>query len=556
MKTSLLSAAALLCALLLLLSSPAFAQDAAEDTSCAASGGIVGTLKVHGEDVMIGCPGAFMDDNPVPCTCRMPTGEPGKCRVYACNGKGMSAEELGPNPPDLTLQYLTLPLSPDPAIAAIQKKARAGDAEGEYLLAMEIVKGKTFTPSPPVAQKLFRSAAIKGYAPAQVMLGFQYIWGQIGRLEKLTEDQSMMQAFTWFSKGAAQGDAESAAWLGMMYIGWKKGLPPLKNRPEAYFWLTIAAKRAEDMPPSDIKEGLGSPYISRDTMLKEIADIEKVLTPEEIAAAKKRADDWRPGQPAVLEPAPPSEIELKRQADDDAKLEAERQRVAEESRQAMLRQSGQLPAPAPVPEPKLSPEELKKKAAEEARLAKLKKEEERQQAIEAAKQAKIQKAAAEKQAKLDAAQLKDIQKRAEAGDMQAEFDLGYIYVRGNGVKPLLGPQPDDEKYAGEWRITPHLPQGVMLDQDFSKGEMWYRRAANQGGIEAQYNLGLMYLYGRGIRQDKEEAYYWFSLAAKPGLSQARNELFLNDPGIPPDRIEIIKKRVEEWKPAPYMPALK
>jgi len=43
-----------------------------------------------------------------------------------------------------------------------------------------------------------------------------------------------------------------------------------------------------------------------------------------------------------------------------------------------------------------------------------------------------------------------------------------------------------------------------------------RAAAEQGGAEAQYNLGLMYLEGLGVKQDNVEAYAWIRTAAAQG----------------------------------------
>jgi TPR repeat protein len=41
-------------------------------------------------------------------------------------------------------------------------------------------------------------------------------------------------------------------------------------------------------------------------------------------------------------------------------------------------------------------------------------------------------------------------------------------------------------------------------------------AAEQGDAEAQYNLGLMYLEGQGVKQDNIEAYAWIRTAAAQG----------------------------------------
>ncbi len=43
-----------------------------------------------------------------------------------------------------------------------------------------------------------------------------------------------------------------------------------------------------------------------------------------------------------------------------------------------------------------------------------------------------------------------------------------------------------------------------------------RAAAEQGNAEAQYNLGLLYLEGQGVKQDNVEAYAWIRTAAAQG----------------------------------------
>lgn len=53
---------------------------------------------------------------------------------------------------------------------------------------------------------------------------------------------------------------------------------------------------------------------------------------------------------------------------------------------------------------------------------------------------------------------------------------------------------------------------------------WYLRAAEQGHIEAQFNLGDMYYKGDGVDQDIHGAIYWFNKAAEQGLSKAQFNL--------------------------------
>ena len=54
-------------------------------------------------------------------------------------------------------------------------------------------------------------------------------------------------------------------------------------------------------------------------------------------------------------------------------------------------------------------------------------------------------------------------------------------------------------------------QGVI--QNYKEGLEWYRKAAEQGNADAQFNLGLKYIKGEGVPQDYIKACKWFNLAA-------------------------------------------
>ncbi|WP_314879189.1 tetratricopeptide repeat protein, partial [Haemophilus parahaemolyticus] len=44
-------------------------------------------------------------------------------------------------------------------------------------------------------------------------------------------------------------------------------------------------------------------------------------------------------------------------------------------------------------------------------------------------------------------------------------------------------------------------KGRGVKQDDVEAVKWYRQAAEQGDAEAQFNLGVMYAKGRGVKQD-------------------------------------------------------
>ena len=52
----------------------------------------------------------------------------------------------------------------------------------------------------------------------------------------------------------------------------------------------------------------------------------------------------------------------------------------------------------------------------------------------------------------------------------------------------------------------------------------YKKAAEQGDVEAQYNLGLMYEFGDGVEEDFDQAVKWFEKAAERGHEGAQDAL--------------------------------
>ena len=62
-------------------------------------------------------------------------------------------------------------------------------------------------------------------------------------------------------------------------------------------------------------------------------------------------------------------------------------------------------------------------------------------------------------------------------------------------------------------------KGVPKNQ--KKAIEWYTKAAKQGDVWPQYNLGHMYYYGRGVPQDYSKAYMWFNLATHNGYSEGQ-----------------------------------
>ena len=89
-----------------------------------------------------------------------------------------------------------------------------------------------------------------------------------------------------------------------------------------------------------------------------------------------------------------------------------------------------------------------------------------------------------------------IQQGARAGKAKSQLLLGSLYEEGKGG----------------------------MQQDYIKAAEWYRKSADQGYSQAQYNLGLLYEDGKGMEQDYYEASQWYKRAANNGFSEAQNNL--------------------------------
>ena len=63
-----------------------------------------------------------------------------------------------------------------------------------------------------------------------------------------------------------------------------------------------------------------------------------------------------------------------------------------------------------------------------------------------------------------------------------------------------------------------------MPQDYQEAVKWYRLAAAQGNVPAQYSLGLAYEKGQGVPQDYQEAVKWYRLAAAQGSQFAQINL--------------------------------
>jgi uncharacterized protein len=87
---------------------------------------------------------------------------------------------------------------------------------------------------------------------------------------------------------------------------------------------------------------------------------------------------------------------------------------------------------------------------------------------------------------------------AQQNFVSAASIFGYLAQQGN---------VEAQAYLGILYAT-----GRGVPQNYTQAALWYRRAAEQGHAGAQYMLGLLYDKGQGVPQDLVEAEKWLILA--------------------------------------------
>jgi TPR repeat protein len=139
------------------------------------------------------------------------------------------------------------------------------------------------------------------------------------------------------------------------------------------------------------------------------------------------------------------------------------------------------------------------------------------------------------------------QKAADQGDVKARWNLSLIWVSGgDGVKRNLQQAFIECQIAADAGFVPaQSTLGVLFARmkKFKKAVEWWAKAADQGDLEAQYNLANALSKGQGVPQNAEQAFRWFLKAASQGVVPAQSRvglLYATGEGVAQDLIEALK----------------
>lgn len=113
-------------------------------------------------------------------------------------------------------------------------------------------------------------------------------------------------------------------------------------------------------------------------------------------------------------------------------------------------------------------------------------------------------------------------KAAEAGNDDAQTQLGLLHYNGTGVP-----------------------------KNYAEAAKWFRKAAEQGSAHAQSILGHIYWYGEGVPKDFTQAHAWINISAANGFHMAKLEMPIYEDEMTPTQIAEAQKLARElWEKLP------
>jgi TPR repeat protein len=155
---------------------------------------------------------------------------------------------------------------------------------------------------------------------------------------------------------------------------------------------------------------------------------------------------------------------------------------------------------------------------------------------------------------------------AEQGYAKAQFNLGYMYITGNGTtKDVLAA----EKWfilsaeSGDPIVQPLASVALWnlyylenSAKNYDKAAYWAKKAAAQGDADSQFLIGYMYLTAEGVQKDNLKAFMWLSIAlingsGKEASGKAMVLLQIPESEMSPLEINLARKLTQQCMSSGY-----
>jgi TPR repeat protein len=107
--------------------------------------------------------------------------------------------------------------------------------------------------------------------------------------------------------------------------------------------------------------------------------------------------------------------------------------------------------------------------------------------------------------------------------------------------------------AAEFMVGVMYFYGRGVERNDSSAAVWFYKSARKGNANAQLAFGSLHIRGTGVRRDLVEAYMWLTLAAESGVAGLRRQaIILRDDAsrlMSREEIERGRAMAEDFEPA-------
>ena len=116
---------------------------------------------------------------------------------------------------------------------------------------------------------------------------------------------------------------------------------------------------------------------------------------------------------------------------------------------------------------------------------------------------------------------------AEHGNADAQYNLGFMYENGIGLKKndywaflWINKAAQLGQASAQFTLGNMYYTGAGIVKDYKQTVKWFKEAGKKGHASAQFNLGAMYIMGNAIDKSLKDAKYWIALANENGHERA------------------------------------
>ena len=149
----------------------------------------------------------------------------------------------------------------------------------------------------------------------------------------------------------------------------------------------------------------------------------------------------------------------------------------------------------------------------------------------------------------------ELREEAEKGDVNAQYVLANLYRIESSNNRTLGKKSDKNykeaikwllKAANQGDVKAQCDMGYIyaygdgVPRNLEEAEKWFHKSTEGGDPEAQCLLGCLYAIGHGVLEDPKEAAKWFKKASEQGNDLAQYNLgilYARGDGVSKDLVE-------------------